>query len=126
MISTRLTARLGLELPLMLAPMALAGGGDLAAACAEAGAFGLVGGGYGDLEWTRREWNVAELRLANTAAAQHLGCGFITWKLDQDASALRIRYWRQGKLLMAEASRIDGSDVTRWNYRPVVPPRDGE
>ena len=38
----------------------------------------------------------------------------------------RIRYWRQGKLLMAEASRIDGSDVTRWNYRPVVPPRDGE
>ena len=36
----------------------------------------------------------------------------------------RIRYWRQGRLLMAEASRIDGSDITRWNYRPVVPPRD--
>lgn len=88
MIATRLTERLGLELPLMLAPMALAGGGELAAACAEAGAFGLVGGGYGDLEWTRREWGVAERRLANTAAAQHLGCGFITWKLDQDASAL--------------------------------------
>lgn len=88
MITTRLTAQLGLELPLMLAPMALAGGGDLAAACAEAGAFGLVGGGYGDLDWTRREWGLAERRLANTAAAQHLGCGFITWKLDQDASAL--------------------------------------
>lgn len=88
MIATRLTERLGLELPLMLAPMALAGGGELAAACAEAGAFGLVGGGYGDLEWTRREWGVAERRLANTAPAQHLGCGFITWKLDQDASAL--------------------------------------
>jgi Domain of unknown function (DUF6265) len=36
----------------------------------------------------------------------------------------RIRYWRQGKLLMAEISRIDGSEVMRWNYRPVVPPRD--
>ena len=36
----------------------------------------------------------------------------------------RIRYWRQGRLLMAEASRIGGSDITRWNYRPVVPPRD--
>ena len=36
----------------------------------------------------------------------------------------RIRYWRQGKLLMAEISRLDGSDVVRWNYRPVVPPRD--
>ncbi len=88
MISTRLTDRLGLELPIMLAPMALAGGGELAAACAEAGAFGLVGGGYGDLEWTRREWGVATQRLANTTAAQHIGCGFITWKLDHDASAL--------------------------------------
>ena len=29
MIATRLTERLGLELPLMLAPMALAGGGEL-------------------------------------------------------------------------------------------------
>ena len=36
----------------------------------------------------------------------------------------RIRYWRQGKLLMAEASRLDGSEKVRWNYRPVVPPRD--
>lgn len=32
----------------------------------------------------------------------------------------RIRYWRQGQLLMAETSRIDGSDVQRWNYRPAV------
>lgn len=36
----------------------------------------------------------------------------------------RIRYWRQGRLLMAEISRLDGSDTVRWNYRPVVPPRD--
>lgn len=87
-IDTRLTERFGLELPIMLAPMALAGGGELAAASAEAGAFGMVGGGYGDLEWTRREWAIATRRLANTEAAQHVGCGFITWKLDQDASAL--------------------------------------
>lgn len=36
----------------------------------------------------------------------------------------RIRYWRQGKLLMAEISLMDGSKAMRWNYRPVVPPRD--
>ena len=36
----------------------------------------------------------------------------------------RIRYWRQGKLLMAEVSKIDGSQAMRWNYRPVVPPQD--
>ncbi len=33
----------------------------------------------------------------------------------------RIRYWREGQLLMAEISRIDGSDVQRWNYRPIAP-----
>lgn len=38
----------------------------------------------------------------------------------------RIRYWRQGQLLMAEISKLDGSDAVRWNYRPVIPPRDTE
>ena len=36
----------------------------------------------------------------------------------------RIRYWRQGKLLMAEMSRLDGSYVMLWNFRPVVTPQD--
>jgi nitronate monooxygenase len=88
MLDTRLTARLGLTSPVMLAPMALSAGGELAAACARAGAFGMVGGGYGDLEWTGREWNIAANRLSGTGSEDRLGCGFITWKLDQDASAL--------------------------------------
>jgi nitronate monooxygenase len=83
-LSTRLTRRYGLSLPVVLAPMALAAGGVLAAACARAGALGLVGGGYGDLDWTRREYTLA-LEQGGGGA---LGCGFITWKLDQDASAL--------------------------------------
>ena len=33
----------------------------------------------------------------------------------------RIRYWRQGQLLMAESSKLDGSDAQRRNYRPVAP-----
>ena len=32
----------------------------------------------------------------------------------------KIRYWREGQLLMAEISKMDGSDAMRWNYRPVV------
>jgi hypothetical protein len=32
----------------------------------------------------------------------------------------RIRYWREGQLLMAEISRMDGSDAVRFNYRPVA------
>ena len=31
----------------------------------------------------------------------------------------RIRYWRQGQLLMAEISQVDGSRAQRWHYRPV-------
>lgn len=32
----------------------------------------------------------------------------------------RIRYWRQGQLLMAEQSKMDGSDAIGWHYRPVA------
>lgn len=82
---TRFSARFGLTTPVALAPMALASGGALAAACAHAGALGLVGGGYGELAWTQREYRLA-LELAQGTG--RVGCGFITWKLDEDASAL--------------------------------------
>jgi nitronate monooxygenase len=88
MLRTRLTESFQLQSPIMLAPMALAGGGELASACAMAGAFGMVGGGYGELAWTNREWTIAAERLNGSAAANRLGCGFITWRLDRDASAL--------------------------------------
>jgi nitronate monooxygenase len=75
--------------PIALAPMALSSGGALAAACAKAGALGLVGGGYGDLAWTRREYTLATELLKNDAASHaRLGCGFIAWKLDENAEAL--------------------------------------
>jgi hypothetical protein len=32
----------------------------------------------------------------------------------------RIRYWRQGQLLMAEIAKLDGSQAMRWNFRPVA------
>ena len=83
--NSRFSARFGLTTPIALAPMALASGGALAAACAHAGALGLVGGGYGDLAWTQREYRLA-LELAQ--GTERIGCGFITWKLDEGASAL--------------------------------------
>jgi len=81
---SRFSRRFALDTPIALAPMALASGGALAAASARAGALGLVGGGYGDLAWTRREYALA---LAE-GPRERIGCGFITWKLDEDASAL--------------------------------------
>ena len=88
-LDTRFTERFQLTTPIALAPMALASGGALAAACAQAGALGLVGGGYGDLAWTQREYALAAKLLANNSAAHaRLGCGFITWKLDENTEAL--------------------------------------
>jgi nitronate monooxygenase len=85
----RFTAAFSLSTPIALAPMALATGGTLAAACARAGAMALVGGGYGDLEWTRREYRTAATLLkGDQACLSRLGCGFISWKLAEDQSAL--------------------------------------
>ncbi|MFC5520282.1 NAD(P)H-dependent flavin oxidoreductase [Polaromonas jejuensis] len=87
-LQTRLTRQFGLQTPLVLAPMALASGGALAAACAQAGTLGLVGGGYGDLAWTQAQYNLALQGTSTDGSRARLGCGFITWKLDEDASAL--------------------------------------
>ena len=88
-LNTRFAQRFQLTTPIALAPMALATGGALAAACAQAGALGLVGGGYGDLAWTQREYALAHDLLKDDAASHaRLGCGFITWKLDENAEAL--------------------------------------
>lgn len=99
-MKTRLTEQLGLSSPIALAPMALASGGALALACARAGALGLVGGGYGDLPWTQAQYTLAlqgsvptdpasnAPPVSASGVAQRLGIGFITWKMDEDASAL--------------------------------------
>jgi nitronate monooxygenase len=88
-LNTRFAQRFQLKTPIALAPMALASGGALAATCAQAGALGLVGGGYGDLAWTQREYALATALLIDDASSHaRLGCGFITWKLDENAEAL--------------------------------------
>ena len=88
LITNRFVERFNLSTPIALAPMALANGGNLAAACARAGALSLVGGGYGDLVWTRREYRDAiSLLDGNPQDLSRLGCGFISWKLAEDRSA---------------------------------------
>jgi nitronate monooxygenase len=72
-LRTRLTERLGIEHPILSAPMGFVSGGKLAAAVSHAGGLGIIGGGYGDAEWLDREF-------AETGNAR-VGCGFITWSL---------------------------------------------
>jgi nitronate monooxygenase len=81
-ITTRLTERLGLTHPVILAPMGAVSGGRLAAAVSNAGGLGLIGGGYGD-----RDWLQTELRSAGNA---RVGCGFITWSLNERPELLDL------------------------------------
>jgi nitronate monooxygenase len=81
-LHTRLTEILGIEHPIISAPMAFAAGGKLAAAVTAAGGLGLIGGGYGDAEWLEREF--AEARNVR------VGCGFITWSLAKRPELLEL------------------------------------
>ncbi|MGE0386027.1 MAG: NAD(P)H-dependent flavin oxidoreductase [Gammaproteobacteria bacterium] len=84
-IVTAFTEAFGLRHPIALAPMGAVAGGALAAAVSNAGALGLVGGGYGDPDWMRRE-----LALVRTHARGPWGVGFITWSLRADVLALAL------------------------------------
>lgn len=81
-LRTRFTDRFGLRIPLVCAPMAGVSGGALAAAVSGAGALGFVGGGYGDVEWTRRELERSDARA--------VGCGFVTWAIAADERAFDL------------------------------------
>ena len=79
-LRTRLTQRLGIRHPVLLAPMANVAGGRLAAAVTHAGGLGLIGGGYGDAAWLEREFAAA--------GNARVGCGFITWSLARQPELL--------------------------------------
>jgi nitronate monooxygenase len=79
-IETALTRLLGIEHPILLAPMGSAAGGKLAAAVTHAGGFGLIGSGYANSATIRDE-------LAEAGNAR-VGVGFITWALEKNPAAL--------------------------------------
>src|SRR5215831_13036890 len=72
-ISTRITEILRVQYPIMLAPMDLVADGRLASVVSRAGGFGIIGGGYGDEAWLKREMDVA--------GDARVGVGFITWSM---------------------------------------------
>jgi nitronate monooxygenase len=91
-ISTSLTQRLGIEHPVMLAPMGFVSGGALAAAVSAAGGFGIIGGGYADPDWLEREFVAA----GNIP----VGCGFITWALAERPESLDVAISHQPAAIM--------------------------
>ncbi|MEI2639359.1 MAG: nitronate monooxygenase [Microthrixaceae bacterium] len=81
-LTTQLTELLGVDHPILLAPMEGVAGGRLAAAVSAAGAYGQVGGGYCDLEMIRRELDLAK--------GVRVGIGFITFALEGTPQALDL------------------------------------
>jgi nitronate monooxygenase len=75
-VKTIITGMFDLDAPILLAPMGGVSGGRLAAAVSNAGGLGLLGGGYGDPVWLRRE-----LDIVSEECSRPWGVGFITWCL---------------------------------------------
>ena len=81
-LETALTRLLGIQHPILLAPMGSAAGGKLAAAVTHAGGLGMLGSGYADEKAIRRE--------LTEAGNARVGIGFILWALDKNPSALDV------------------------------------
>lgn len=79
-IRTRLTEAFGIAHPVILAPMATAASGRLAAAVTNAGGLGLIGVGYRGKDWIESQ---------NDAAGNvRVGAGFLTWYLERSPELL--------------------------------------
>jgi nitronate monooxygenase len=91
-IATRLTERLGIRHPIMLAPMDLVADGRLAATVSRAGGFGIIGGGYGDEAWLKREMDAA--------GDARVGVGFITWSMARQPRLLDLALERRPAAVM--------------------------
>ena len=98
-LKTRLTEKLGVEHPILLAPMNVIAGGKLAAAVSDAGGLGLIGGGYGDPDWL-------ELQYAAAGSAR-VGCGFITWSMARSPELLDQVLARQPAALMLSFGEVE-------------------
>ena len=98
-LSTAITRLLGIDHPVLLAPMGGVSGGALAGAVSEAGGLGLIGAGYADpaLGWGSDDWISAEFDKAGNRA---VGIGFITWALDKRPGALDAALERRPAAVM--------------------------
>ena len=102
-IRTPICELLGIEHPILLAPMAGVSGGALAAAVSRAGGLGLIGGGYGDADWLGHEFDAA--------GDARVGVGFITWSLARHSDLLELALDRAPVALM----------LSFGDFRPFVP-----
>jgi nitronate monooxygenase len=114
MISTRLTSRFGLSVPIVLAPMDKFADARLATAVTRAGGLGVLGAGYGDADWLDAQFTIAE--------PVRVGVGFIAWKLAERPELLDLVLARDPAALVLSfgdptpfADRIHAAKVPLFN-----------
>ena len=98
-LKTRLTEKLGIKHPILLAPMGVMAGGKLAAAVSDAGGLGIIGGGYGDADWLEQQFAAA--------GKSRVGCGFITWSMARSPELLDQVLAKQPAALMLSFGEVE-------------------
>ncbi|BAM89248.1 putative 2-nitropropane dioxygenase [Bradyrhizobium oligotrophicum S58] len=83
-LRTPLTEKLGIDHPVLLAPMDVVADARLVRAVSSAGGFGILGGGYGNRTWLAQE----TAKFGGLHAP--FGIGFITWSLAKQPELLDI------------------------------------
>ena len=104
-IQTAMTEKLAIAHPLMLAPMGTVAGGTLAAAVSNAGGLGMIGVGYGDPVWLKKE-----LDIISQQTSKPWGIGFITWCLTEEVFNLAMQY-------SPHAVMFSFGDISPWVKR---------
>lgn len=98
-LKTRLTEALGIQHPIVLAPMGVTAGGKLAAAVSNAGALGMIGAGYGDADWIEQQFAAA--------GSSRVGCGFITWSMAKNPLLLEQVLAKQPVAVMLSFGEVE-------------------
>jgi len=93
-LTTPLTRLLGIQHPILLAPMDVVAGTKLVRAVSAASGFGILGGGYGEQGWLEQQ--AAELKDFSAP----FGIGFITWSLAKRPELLDIALAARPRAIM--------------------------
>ena len=81
MLKTRITELLGIQYPIISAPMARMSGGVLAAAVSSAGGMGTFGAAGRDVSSTGPEYVREQIRHIRSQKDKPFGAGFITHRI---------------------------------------------
>ena len=114
LLDTPVTNLLRVRYPIMLAAMDLVADARLTVAVSEAGGFGILGAGYGDADWLKRE--LALLQTLRGARNLPFGVGFITWSLAEQPELLH-----QALAAKPDAVWLSFGDPARLRERSRTP-----